>query len=478
VSVAKHSIEQLKAIAFADILIIVTILAVHFKFLTPDDWLSGVTFILFFSMLASVVLFWHHRITILFLTIAIMFFLNIMSIERFITYARFDVIAFLLGMMIVVAFLEDRGFFEVLLSLFMSKFGKNARLFFAGILFLSALFAAVVDEVTSVLFMTTMVLKVSRKYNVSPVPYILSVVFATNVGSTFTLIGNPVGVLIAFEGGLSFIDFLLWALPTGLIVLSFTILLLLFYYRKELNELDKKMRFDYSRSVKKMKNARDFYKTFLMHREMWVPLGIFLLTVLGLMLHHPLEEAFHLQPNSLLLGVPIFAAAISLVYGRSNSIEVIEKRIEWPTLVFFIFFFASVGALEYGQITKKIGEGIIGVTGGNLMLNIAIFIWLSGIISSFMANVLAVATLASVVNTLSIDKFPLWWAILFGSCYMGNLTIIGSSANVIAVDKAQKESKISITFWEWLKPGVLVAISQTLLAMLLTILFHVYLFPR
>ncbi|MEM3493936.1 MAG: SLC13 family permease, partial [Thermoplasmata archaeon] len=186
----------------------------------------------------------------------------------------------------------------------------------------------------------------------------------------------------------------------------------------------------------------------------------------------------HLQPNSLLLGVPIFAAAISLAYGRGNSIEVIEKRIEWPTLVFFIFFFASVGALEYANITAKIGEGITNVTAGNMTLNIAIFIWLSGIISAFMANVLAVATLASVVSTLPFNTFPLWWAILFGSCYMGNLTIIGSSANVIAVDKVQKERNLTITFWEWLKPGAIVAVLQTMLAMLLTILFHVYLFPR
>ncbi|MEM3445240.1 MAG: hypothetical protein QW115_04655, partial [Thermoplasmata archaeon] len=112
-----RSIEHLKLIAFADILIIVTILSVYFKFLTPENPVMGLTFILFFTMLASIVIFWQHRIPILLLTIGIMFFLNIMSIDAFIRYARFDVIAFLLGMMIVVAFLEDRGFFEVLLSL-------------------------------------------------------------------------------------------------------------------------------------------------------------------------------------------------------------------------------------------------------------------------------------------------------------------------------------------------------------------------
>ncbi|MCX8173685.1 MAG: SLC13 family permease [Thermoplasmata archaeon] len=472
-----RNIEHLKIIAFADILIIVTILSVYFGFLKPENPVMGITFILFFTMLASVVIFWQHRIPILLLTIGIMFFLNIMSIDAFIKYAKFNVIAFLIGMMIVVAFLEEKGFFEVVLSLFLSKFGKNAKMFFVGLLLLSALSAAIVDEVTSILFMTTMVLKVTKKYNVSPVPYILSVVFATNVGSTFTVVGNPVGVMIAFEGNLSFIDFLKWSLPTGLLVLMITIGILLTYYRKEIRDLDRRMRMDHI-TTKKLRKASDFYKKFLVHREMWAPLGVFLLTIFGLMLHHPLEELLHLQPNSLLLGVPIFAAAISLIQWRGNSIEVIEKRIEWPTLVFFIFFFASVGALAYTNITGKIGEAIVQVTGGDMAKSIIVFIWLSGLLSAVMDNVLAVATLASVVSTLPTETFPLWWAILFGSCYMGNLTIIGSSANVIAVGKVQKERDLTITFWQWLKPGVIVAITQTFIAMLLTILLHVFLFPN
>lgn len=469
--------EHLKIIAFADILIIVTILSVYFRFLTPENPVIGITFILFFTMLASVVIFWQYRIPILLLTIGIMFFLNIMSIDAFIKYAKFNVIAFLIGMMIVIAFLEDKGFFEVVLSLFLSKFGKNAKMFFIGLLLLSAISAAIVDEVTSILFMTTLILKVTKKYNVSPVPYILSVVFATNVGSTFTVVGNPVGVMIAFEGKLSFIDFLKWSLPTGILVLSLTIGLLLFYYKNEIQELDRKMRRDYH-TAKKLTKAVHFYKKFLIHREMWFPLGVFLLTILGLMLHQPLEELLHLQPNSLLLGVPIFAAAVSLIGGRANSIEIIEKRIEWPTLVFFIFFFASVGALSYTNITGKIGDAIMQATDGDLTKSILIFIWLSGILSAVMDNVLAVATLASVVNTLQMNTFPLWWAILFGSCYMGNLTIIGSSANVIAVGKVQKERNLVITFWQWLKPGILVAIFQTIVATCLTVLFHVYLFPQ
>ncbi|MGB9636390.1 MAG: SLC13 family permease [Thermoplasmata archaeon] len=472
-----HNPHQLKIIALADILIAVTIISVYFKLLTPENWLAGVTFILFFSMLATIVIFWEHRIPILLLTIGLLFFMNVMRIDVFIEYARFDVIAFLIGMMIIVAFLEDRGFFDVLLSLFMSRFGKNAKTFVAGTLIISALAAAIVDEVTSVLFMTTMVLKVTKKYNVSPVPYILSVVFATNVGSTFTVIGNPVGVLIAFEAKLSFIDFLVWAFPIGLAVLALTILIILGYFKKELAELDRKMRQDVAHR-KRTKNPRELYIDFLSHREMWIPLSIFLFTIIGLMVHHTIEEAFHLEPNSLLLGIPIFAAALSLIQGRRNSLEVIERRIEWPTLVFFIFFFASVGALEVTQITAKLGSVITEITGGDMTSNILLFTLSSGFLSAFMANILVVATFSSIISTLPGNVFPLWWAILFGSCYMGNLTIIGSSANVIAADKLRKEKNITITFMEWLKPGIVIALCQTFLAILLTILVHVYLFPR
>jgi Na+/H+ antiporter NhaD/arsenite permease-like protein len=350
----------------------------------------------------------------------------------------------------------------------MSKFGGSARRFFLALMLMAAIFAALVDEVSSILFMCAIVLKASKKYEVNPVPFLISIVFATNVGSTFTLLGNPVGVLIAFEGNLTFFDFIIWALPVGLAVLGVTMALTLWLFRKDIRKLDEKMRVEVPKKT-------TIHNELLAHREMRVPMAIFFGTIAGLVVHHPLESVFGLEQNTLLLGIPLIAAAISLAYERDAGIRILEKRIQWSTLIFFIFFFGVAGALEFTGVTQIVASKITSMTGGDLTLQITTFTWLAGITSAFMDNVLAVSTIAPIVASMGVTA--LWWAVLFGACYMGNMTLIGSTANIVAHNYYAKSTGKEISFFQWLKPGIVVALVQMVLATFLMILLHVYLFP-
>jgi len=458
-----------KILGLVDLIIIVLMVAVMLGIWGQEEMKPAVAFVIFFSVLVNIIIFWRHRIPIVLLAIGALLAFRVLTVDAFIGYAHINVIAFLLGMMIVVAFLEDRGFFDALLSILISKFGGNAKKFFMATMVLAAVFASLVGEVSSILFMCAIMLKAAKKYNVNPAPFIMSVVFATNVGSTFTLLGNPVGVLMSFEGGLTFMDFILWALPTGLIVLGVTLALTLWLFRKDIAKMDEGMRVD-----KPTKTT--IYDELLGHKELRVPVLIFTGTLMGLVLQRPLEQAFGLETNVLLLAIPVVAAALSLLYGYKDAGEVVEKRVQWSTLVFFIFFFGVTGALQYSGVTQIIASKILDLTGGNMALMIIVFLWFAGIMSAFMDNVLAVATIIPIVASIS-GNFPLWWAVLFGSCFMGNLTIIGSSANIVAHTYYEKNGGRTIGFFEWLKPGMVVALSQMAVATVLTVVLHVYLFP-
>lgn len=431
--------------------------------LTLNQIVSVTTFI---GIILGAIFFWRLRVAFAFSGVSLMLFTNVLDVPHLIKYAHFDVILFLLGMMTIVGFLEEKGFFEYLLSILFKVFSRSGKILVSGLLILSAMFAALVDEVTSILFITALTLRITKKYNLDVLPLVIATVMATNVGSSYTVVGNPIGVLIAFEGKLTFLDFIRWATPVGLAVLGLTIILVLLYWKPYIKTLEIKI---------KSKSLNDDSTNTFSHRAMLIPWIVFLATIGGLVIHHPLEEYFHLPTNSLLLAVPVIMAGISLFLSKDKAREIIEKRVEWWSLVFFIFFFTSVGTLSYTGVAKLMAEGIVSVVGGNPIYMVTLVTWTAGILSAFMDNILAVATLISIVHGLEaygFNVFPNWWGLLFGACYLGNLTMIGSTANIVAIGIIEKERKRYINFLDWIKPGLAIAIPELLLATFLLILQH------
>jgi Na+/H+ antiporter NhaD/arsenite permease-like protein len=454
------------------------------RYLTGVIYLIGVTFVIliasilnltlnqivsvatFIGIVLGAIFFWRLRVAFAFFGVALMLFTNVLDVPHLIKYAHFDVILFLLGMMTIIGFLEEEGFFEYLLNLIFKVFSRSGKMLVSGLLILSAMFAALVDEVTSILFITALTLRITKRYDLDVLPLVIATVMATNVGSSYTVVGNPIGVLIAFEGKLTFLDFIRWATPVGLAVLGLTIILVLLYWKPYIKTLDTRM---------KSESLNDESVNRFHHKDMLIPWMVFLATIGGLVIHHPLEEYLHLPTNSLLLAVPIIMAGVSLFLSREKAREIIEKRVEWWSLVFFIFFFTSVGTLAYTGVAKLMAEGVVSAAGGNPIYMATIVTWTAGILSAFMDNILAVATLISIVHGLEaygFNVFPNWWGLLFGACYLGNLTMIGSTANIVAIGIIEKERKRYINFLDWIKPGLAIAVPELLLATFLLILQH------
>jgi Na+/H+ antiporter NhaD/arsenite permease-like protein len=277
------------------------------------------------------------------------------------------------------------------------------------------------------------------------------------------VIGNPIGVIIALRSGLTFLDFLRWAAPISLVVLIFTIFAFLIYYAKPVRQLHE--------ALKGHKHEPRIFaepgseKKF--HRGIMVSGIVFALVVIGLVLHAHVEHLLGLEKNTMLLGTALIGGAVALFLSKDGARNIIEKRIDWWTLCFFLFLFASVGTLKYQGITGVVAVKIAAVAGNNVPMLMAICVWASGALTSVMDNVLAVATFVPIIKDIGasgLQVFPLWWSILFGSTLLGNLTIIGSTANIVAVGVMEKRKLGTVSFLEWLKAGAIIAIPQLLIA--------------
>jgi len=454
-----------KALAYIGVVGLISLIAAFSGF-TTDQVLAIAVFV---GFIAGTLFYWPFRLAFAFAGISILLGAHLLDIPHLIEFASLDVILFLIGMMTVIGYLEERHFFEWVLEKLLPSIGGTARKLMGSLMVLAFLSAALVDEVTSILFMSAIVLRVARHYKLNPVPYIIMTVFATNIGSSATVVGNPIGVLIALRAGLTFPDFLRWATPIAIAALLLTMVLAFIYFRRPLEEMESKMR--QARQALKGKGGETLAGAATTEAgNMLFPSLLFLGTVAGLILHKQIEHALGLGTNTMLVGVALFAAALVLFIERDRARELVEKRVDWWTLAFFMLLFASAGTLRFMGVTDVIARGMINVTGGQTTPLLLVITWSIGALTAFMDNVLAVASFIPIVGDLAkegVQTAPLWWGMLFGGTILGNLTLIGSTANIVVLGLLERQEKRHVSFMEWFWPGLVTAVPSLALATLL-----------
>jgi len=417
---------------------------------------------IFFMVIFGTILFWQFRLSFALLGISLLLALGLLDVPHLIEFAGLDIILFLVGMMILVGYLEEKQFFESLVNALVRLVGPRPILLVVALMVAGAISAALVDEVTSILFMTATMIHLTSRFGINPIPFVIIQVFATNIGSSATVVGNPIGVMIAMRAGLTFQDFLRWASPISLYTLLVTIPIVLFYYLKEIREWKQKMeRSDFGKQMRPPKQ----------NSNQWtISMILFSATIAGLVFHAQIEKLLGLQKNTLLIGTALMAAGISLLLSRGRARELVEKRVDWWTLIFFMMLFASVGTLKYVGTTEVIAKSLASWAGGNPKILFFILTWTIGILTGFMDNVLAVATFIPIIQDIAktgMDVTPYWWGILFGGTLFGNLTMIGSTANIVAIGIIERQKIGHITFVQWIKPGTVVSIPTLAIATLL-----------
>lgn len=396
---------------------------------------------------------------IAFLGIAVLILTKTIDIEHLILFSSLEVILFLVSMMVIHGLLREVNFLNWILCHLVCLKGMSAKKLFVIICLSSALLACLVDEVSSIIFMTALVFILAELFEVKALPFLIATIMSTNIGSTGTVLGNPIGILIATKAGLTFEDFIFRAFPLMAVVLLVVIAILLFWYRNEIQKMDAKIR--------QIGGNKQIFKKLIcvpMTSEIRKEAIIFFITLILIGLHSRLEHMFSLPKNALLLSMPLISAGFIMLWRRERARDYIEHHVDWWTLIFFMLLFASVGALKYTGVTDILSNRISMLANGSQFFMITFVLWSAAIGSSVLDNVVLVAAFIPVIQelkTIGIETTVLWWALLFGVCLGGNITMVGSTANIVALGMLEKKDKLHINFFQWIKVGLVIGLLST-----------------
>ncbi len=426
---------------------------------------------IFFASILGTLFFWDFRLSFAFIGTALLLVTKTVDLEHVLEFSSLEVILFLVGMMVIIGLLKDSGFFAWIVSLILRIPHLTAKKFVFSISVISALLACAVDEVTSIIFMVAAVLEICDYFEVEPAPFIIISVLATNIGSAATVLGNPIGILIASKSGLTFEDFIVKAFPLAMLCLVVTIFVVTIWYRKAIDKLQA--------NIDIIGNNEMLIKLISIppEKNLRISLGIFLATIFFLSLHHRLEIFLGLVPNTVLLAVPLISSGCIMIWKWQKARDYIEKDVEWWTLLFFLLLFVQAGTLKYTGTTVFLAQRIVESVSSNPNFLISIILWVSTIGSSVLDNVISVAAFIPVIQgfqALNVNLQPLWWALLFGGCFGGNITLVGSTANIVALGILEKEKNIKITFLKWFWIGLSVGLVTTSIVWLALIFLPFY----
>lgn len=404
--------------------------------MSPDALLAGGVFLVAYVLIASER--WDRTLIAL-LGALILIVLGVLPQGEAFAAIDLNVIFLLVGMMVIAGILARTGFFEWLAirSVGLSQ-GHPIRLLLILAL-ITAVVSAFLDNVTTVVLMTPITMSVARRLDVSPIPYLITQVLASNIGGTATLIGDPPNIMIGSASGLTFNDFLVNLGPVVIVIFLAFAATMWLAFRHQLKVPDE-------RRAAALEETEDRVITDpgLLVRALVVT-G---LTIVGFLLHGVLGVE---AATVALLG----ATALMLVSGSEP--HTVFKDIEWATIFFFIGLFIMVEALVQTDIVLGIATWLSDAAGGNLAVTTMVILWFSGIASAIIDNIPYTATAIPVVHQLvagGMDPAPLWWALALGACLGGNLTIVGASANVVVSNMSARAGH-RITFWRFLRYGSL-----------------------
>ena len=427
---------------------------------TTNQVIAVVTFIV---IILATLLFWELRLAVAFIGISVMLAANVTTLPEMMEKAELHIILFLVGMMTLVGVLKDLGLFTWLIQLILNARHMTGKRFVATLALMSGILASLVDEVTSIVFVLALVFQVCDTLKLKPVKFVLISVLATNIGSTGTMLGNPVGLLIGTKTGLSFAEFLTHAAPIMLLNLFIATFLLMFWARKEIALLDDRLAKRRAGNLGLGPLVRIPYRRGLV---------ILVCALVFIALHSAIEARFGLAPNTMLIVSPLTIAGVLMIYRRKRARHYIEAEVEWWTLIFFLVLFAVAGALETTGVTDVLASRFTETFGTNRFVLTPLIVAMTAIGSAFIDNIVFVAAFIPIVNDLVAnhpDLGPLRWAMLFGSCFGGNITAIGSTANIVALGMMEKRYGVHIGFFEWLKIGLLVGLVTCVVATLVIV---------
>lgn len=407
-------------------------------------WLAGGIFIFTFALIVSEKI--DRTLSALLGGLSMIIF-GIVAQEQAFHSIDWNVIFLLAGMMVIANILKETGLFQWI-ALQAVRLGKGDPMRILVILsVITAFTSALLDNVTIVVLIAPVTLFIASTLGLSPIPFLIAEVLASNIGGTATLVGDPPNILIGSAAKIDFLTFLANMGPIAFIITVVSISMMMLMFKKDLQRAEGE-----KIDISSLDTDSLITDPVLLRKSLTV---MFFVTI-GFLSH----SALHLEPAT----VALTGATVLMLWGRSDPHKMF-RDIEWTTLFFFIGLFIAVEAVVEIGIIASIAEEVLALTQGRVEIASMLLIWFSALTSGIVDNIPYTATMIPLVQQMGtvMPISVLWWSLALGACLGGNLTLVGAAANVIVSNLADK-SGYKIGFWTFFKYGASVTVMSLILS--------------
>jgi Na+/H+ antiporter NhaD/arsenite permease-like protein len=423
--------------------------------------------ILLIAVYALVVTEWINRAIIALLGAGLMIQFGVLDQAEAVKAIDFDTIALLAGTMIIVSISAKSGLFEYLAIRSAQRANAEPWRMMLLLSITTAVLSAFLNNVTVVLLVAPVTLTMTRQLEVPAFPFLFAEVFASNIGGTATLIGDPPNILIGTQAHLSFNDFIVHLTPVIVVVMAVQALITHLVWGRTMRATA-----EAEARVLSM-NAREAIqdRTLLLQS---------LLVLAAVILAFVFARPLHLENGT----IAMFGAAVLMlldVHGhhaqvQSERVTRAFSEIEWITIFFFIGLFIVVHGVEVSGVLQRLAEFLVRATGDDLEFAAFALLWVSAALSALIDNIPFVVTMIPIVKSAApafggADHIqPLWWSLALGACLGGNATLIGAAANLTMAGLAERNG-IAFGMWTYAR----YAIPMTVVSLMIC---HLYIWLR
>ena len=365
----------------------------------------------------------------------LMITLGVLNQEAAIRGIDFNTLGLLTGMMVIVAISRRSGVFQFVAVWSAKKVHARPWGILVMLSLVTAVFSALLDNVTTVLLVAPVTLLITEELDVNPYPFLFAEIFASNIGGTATLIGDPPNIMIGSAVKLTFNDFLFNLAPITPLILLVTLIAIYYIWGKGMSAEDKAMA-----RVMSFKEREAITDVPLLKKSLFV----IAMVITGFVLAHPL----HLEPATVAMaGAALLLLLTSIGESAEDQSENVHKsfgEVEWVTIFFFVGLFILVHGLEHVGLLTILANEVLELTGGDMKITALAILWVSAVFSAIVDNIPFVATMIPLIKSMAPtfggaeNLMPLWWSLALGACLGGNGSLVGASANLIVAGFAER----------------------------------------
>jgi Na+/H+ antiporter NhaD/arsenite permease-like protein len=395
-------------------------------------WVSTILFVLTYVIIVTERV---NRAIVSGLGAALMVSLGVLNQQQAVAGVDFNTLGLLTGMMVIVAITRRCGIFQYVAIWTSKMVGASPWGILLMLSLVTALFSALLDNVTTVLLIAPVTLLITEELEIDPYPFLFAEIFASNIGGSATLIGDPPNIMIGSAVGLSFNDFLVNLAPITPAIMLVTLFIIYFIWGKGLHATqaarDRVMRYREHEAIT---------DTALLKKSMFV----LSLVVIAFVVAHPLK----LEPATIaMFGAGVLLLLNNLGRDADHQSEDVHKsfgEVEWVTIFFFVGLFIVVAGIEHAGLLQMLADWMLNLTGGDMAVTSIAILWVSALASAVVDNIPFVATMIPMIKAMAPtfggaeNLTPLWWSLALGACLGGNGSLVGASANLIVAGFAER----------------------------------------